>query len=376
MNKHLHIVCLQVPYPPDYGGVIDLFWKLKYLKEQGVSIQLHCFDDDRGAQPELKKYCEAIHYYPRIKGFRSVSLSVPYIVNSRRSSQLLQNLQKDNHPILLEGIHCSFLLSADKLKNRTVVLRLHNNESDYYRQLANNSSNGFRKWYYRIESRLLQKYEPGGIRKATVALSVSQQETVSFNRNGLNNVHYLPVFVPWTSVENLTGKGVYCLYQGNLSVAENERAAIWIINNVFHNINIPLIIAGKNPSGTLKNLINQYPHIQLLENPDSGKMHDLISNAQMNILPSFSETGIKFKLLHALFVGRFCLTNQAMVAGTGLEKACIIADKPAHIVEKITEYMQKDFDDVAQQERQTLLQNFYNNEETTQKLLNWIFGNH
>ena len=48
MNKHLHIVSFDVPYPPDYGGAIDVYYKLKALHEEGIKIYLHCFEYGRG----------------------------------------------------------------------------------------------------------------------------------------------------------------------------------------------------------------------------------------------------------------------------------------------------------------------------------------
>jgi len=35
LEKHLHIVSFDVPYPPDYGGVIPIFALLRKLKEEG-----------------------------------------------------------------------------------------------------------------------------------------------------------------------------------------------------------------------------------------------------------------------------------------------------------------------------------------------------
>ena len=37
MNKYLNIVSLNVPYPPNYGGVIDIYYKIKALKAVGVN---------------------------------------------------------------------------------------------------------------------------------------------------------------------------------------------------------------------------------------------------------------------------------------------------------------------------------------------------
>ncbi|MEI7802398.1 MAG: mannosyltransferase, partial [Bacteroidota bacterium] len=44
MTNQLHIISFNVPYPPDYGGVIDVYYKIKALKEAGVKIHLHCYE--------------------------------------------------------------------------------------------------------------------------------------------------------------------------------------------------------------------------------------------------------------------------------------------------------------------------------------------
>ena len=46
-NKHLHIISFDVPYPANYGGVIDVFYKIKALHAKCVKIHLHCFEYGR-----------------------------------------------------------------------------------------------------------------------------------------------------------------------------------------------------------------------------------------------------------------------------------------------------------------------------------------
>lgn len=41
LDKHLNIVAFDNPYPPTYGGVIDVYYKLKSLAETGLKIHLH-----------------------------------------------------------------------------------------------------------------------------------------------------------------------------------------------------------------------------------------------------------------------------------------------------------------------------------------------
>src|SRR5437764_5791395 len=103
-EKHLHIVTHNVPWPVDFGGLIDLFYKIKILHQLGVKTHLHCFTQGRPEQPELNKYCESVQYYQREKKISRFSFSLPFIVNSRNCKALIDDLQKDDYPVLLVGI--------------------------------------------------------------------------------------------------------------------------------------------------------------------------------------------------------------------------------------------------------------------------------
>src|SRR5690349_17100190 len=127
-ERRLHIITHDVPWPADYGGVVDLFYKIKALHELGVRIYLHCFVNKRPPQEKLEKYCEKVYYYKRKAGITGFSFRLPYTVNSRKNAELIRNLNKDEYPVLLEGVHCSYYLHTGKLANRKVLLRLHNAE--------------------------------------------------------------------------------------------------------------------------------------------------------------------------------------------------------------------------------------------------------
>jgi hypothetical protein len=315
-----------VPYPADYGGVIDVFFRIKALHEIGVKIHLHCFEYGRVEKTELNKYCFEVNYYKRDRGLRGFSFSLPYIVKSRANKNLLQNLLKDVHPVLLEGIHCTYFLFTGQLKNKKVFVRLHNVEFEYYNQLAKNENSFFKKIYFQTESQLLKKYEKSIADKATL-LAITQKDVDTYkNIFGATDIKYLPVFLPYHSVACKEGKGNYCLFHGNLSIADNAKAVIWLCENVFNELEIPLIIAGKNPSEKLTGIVAHYKNISLIANPSDAQMNDLICNAQINILPSFNSTGIKIKLLNALFKGRYCIVNNATIDGTGLGSLCHIAE--------------------------------------------------
>ena len=373
MDRHLHSVCLETPFPADYGGVVDLFYKIKSLHQLGVKIHLHCFTKDRKPQEELNKYCETVHYYPRKKNNRSFSFSLPFIVKSRVNEELISNLQKDRYPVFMEGIHCTYYLKTGQLNNRKVIVRLHNAEFAYYRQLAKHETNLFKKLYYLHESRLLKKYEKALAQQATF-LAVSKQDTdLYYQVFKAANVHYLPVFLPYTLAVGKEGKGCFCLYHGNLAINENEEAATWLLQHVFSKLKLPFVIAGKDPSKKLQQLAHDHQHTCLVANPTDKEMQDMICKAHVHVLPSLNSTGIKLKLLNAMFNGRHCLVNKAGVEGSGLENFCHIATDPVSFQQQIEALYQQTFTEQEKQQRQGLLQTLYNNEANARQLMTFLW---
>lgn len=369
MDKHLHIVTLDVPYPADYGGAIEQFYKIKWLHKLGAKIHLHCFTKNRPEAEELNKYCASVIYYPRITGLKGFSFFNPYIVFSRSSPALLANLQKDNYPILFEGIHTTFLLQTNLLKGRKIFVRLHNCEFRYYAQLAKHEKKFFNRLYYKYESFLLKKYERRIAKRCSLlAISESDKETFITELKA-KDIQFIPAFAGWEQVTSQEGKGCYCLYQGNLSINENEQAATWLIKNVFNHSKIPLLIAGKSPSAALEKLVHSNEHTCIVANPGEQEMQDMIAKAQVNILPSFNNTGIKLKLLNALYTGRHCIVNKEAVDGSGLEQLCTIAAGKNDFKKQVEELYSKPFCEEEIHKRKALLAGLNNNELNAKKIM-------
>ncbi|HUZ59001.1 MAG TPA: glycosyltransferase family 4 protein [Hanamia sp.] len=338
----------------------------------GIKIYLHCFEYGRGKQPELNKYCEKVYYYKRETLTAGIPLRLPYIVSSRINPQLIKNILKDNYPVLLEGIHCTYYLYHGELSNRKVLVRLHNVEYEYYGQLAKSTNNFYKKVYFTLESRLLIKYEKIISVKAKF-IAVNEKDKLTYQKVfSAADIEFLPVFVPFNKVNSKIGNGKFCLYHGNLSVAENEKAVFWLLEKIFHGLDITFIIAGKNPSSSIRKEISKYKKVQLIENPSQIEMEELIINAQIHLLPSFNTTGIKIKLLNALFNGRFIITNATSLNGTGLETLCCIAESPSEYIQKIKELFEVPFNENEIKKREIILKDLYNNEKNARQLIKWL----
>jgi len=372
-NKELHIVCLDVPYPVNYGGVVEMFFKLKALHQKGIKIHLHCFEYGRGEQEILNQYCKSVHYYHRNEGPNGFSFTVPYIVASRNNPELWNRLQKDNLPVILEGIHSTYGLYNNTLNDRKVILRLHNVEHEYYKQLAKWERSLVKKTYYHHESRLLEKYEKQIANSCMILTLTEKDRQVYKSKFNAGHISHLPVFTEDQQVQTQNGSGNYVLYHGNLSVAENEKAAIWLLEKIFSDLDVPLVIAGKNPSEKLIKLSHKQSNTCIIVNPDENEMNDLIAKAHLHVLPSFTDSGIKFKLINALYKGRHVIVNEAMVNGTGLETLCHIADNPKLLKYQIYRLYQTPFTDEHGKEREKVLSRIFNNEKNADRIISLLF---
>ncbi len=370
METVLQLVAFNIPYPADYGGVIDIFYKIKALSECGVSIYLHCFEYNRPQTKELEKYCAKVFYYPRKSGIRYQLSVKPYIVVTRNNNQLISNLSSNKAPILFEGLHTCFFLNHESLKEHTRLVRTHNIEHEYYLNLSKVEPNIFKKLFFRIEACKLKRYEKV-LKNASQLLAISPNDNLYFDRKfGTSN--FIPAFHPFSEITSKTGKGEYILFHGNLSVAENIQAVNYLAQHVFPEIKQKVIVVGKDPSTNLSKKLLSCPNVQLVTNPESDQMHDLITNAHICLLPTFQDTGLKLKLLASLFSGRFCVANAPMIHKTGLEHLCHLADTPNEMILKINQLFGQDFTIEEIEKRKLILEDAFSNQHNALKILQII----
>ncbi len=366
-SKKIHVVSFNIPYPPNYGGIIDVYYKLKHLHNAGYSIILHCYEYNREPADELMDICSEVYYYTRhLKPIYFLSFQ-PFIVKTRKNKQLTENLAKDDYPILLEGLHCTSFLNERILKGRRIFVRAHNIEHKYYQNLFLSEKSVSKLLFYLFESIKL-KFHENILNKATKILALSPSDYKHFKSNYNNKASLIFPFHANDKVEIKTGKGEYILFHGNLAVEENSRAILHLLKHVIVYQPYKMIVAGNTPTEEVEREISKLRNVSLEKNTTDERMNELIQNAHINLLYTFQATGMKLKLLNALFMGRFCLVNDLMVKNTGLEKCCEIANSSEEIIFEINTLMSKVFSDDMIQFRKKYLHH-YSNQKSVEKLI-------
>lgn len=343
MKPKIHIVSFDVPYPADYGGVIDVYHRCKALTDFGYEVHLHCFEYGRGKPNELQEVAHKVYFYTRKSNFSSLFSKSPAIVESRYSELLISNLKSTPAPIILEGQHTTGILPQLKNYKHPILIRSHNVEHDYYRELAKIETSAFKKVFFKREARLLQRQEILHTEVEKV-LTVSHKDTDYFNSK-FGNAYFLPV-------ANSLSKGnrkefstkPYILIHGNMSVKENQHSVEQAIKDLKSKHDFELIVAGKNPPQELTDLVNSTSKSTIIPSPSDEILHQLIAEASANLLITNQSTGIKHKLINALANGGHLIANDKMVEGTGLSQFCTIANSDQEIVEAIKQAIATEVD--------------------------------
>ncbi len=353
-HKHLNIVAYDVPSPPDYGGVIDIYYMVKALADLGVRINLHCFmDRNKAYSEELYAICENVYYYKRESVVSNFS-SIPHIVNSRRSDNLIFNLLQNEYPILFEGIHSCYYLDAPELEERKKLVRIQDVEHEYYYNLYKISRRFIHKHYLYMESVRLKKYEKI-FAHADILITLSNKDKEYYEKLfPEKEIINIPPFSGFNTIDIKEGMGSYALFHSNLTETDNKKAAIFLINDIIKDTKVPFIVAGKNPDSELKHLCKDRK-IKILANPTDERLDELIRNAQVNIMVSFMPCGSKIKMYPALYHGRHCIVNTNMVKGSSFAELCHVSDSEDVLRYQLLQLMQKPFTEEEIEKRRQVL---------------------
>lgn len=373
MANFLHIIAFDIPYPPNYGGAIDVFFRIKALSENGIKVILHCFEYNRKQPYELDKLCYKVYYYKRKSNLLSHFSYLPYTVFSRRNKTLLANLKLDNYPILFEGLMSCYYLNSKELTGRFKVYREANIEHQYYHELYKATQFSTSKLYYLAESIKFRFFERN-LHKVQLILAISEVDTNYYASKFKDvEVDFVPCFHSNHAISIRNEVGDYLLYHGNLSVPENEKSAIYLCQHVFSKLSYKCVITGMNPTDKLIRCCSELQNVTLIANPTDEQLKKLICDAQVNLLVTFQSTGLKIKLLNTLFAGKHVVVNNKMLVGSGLNVLCEEANTAENQIELCKKLMNLPFTTSDIEKREAFLMPHFSNNYLSEKIIQLLY---
>jgi len=334
----IQVVSFDWPWPANYGGVVDVYYRIESLLDQGIGVDLIVVSQHAQPGPVPVHWAARsfkLFSFSRL-GWRSMLSPKPYIVSSRAVAPLLPKLASGPPIILFEGIHSTAFLGHPRLSQHEQWVRVHNQEAAYYEELVTTTDSTLEKMYFREEARRLHKFEARVLAEADLLLPISQRDAGFCKAHAHNRVMVHRAYTSVKEVKIKKGRGEFVLFHAGLHVHDNELSAIKLAKRISARPEINCIIAGKSPSEHLKAALSVFPNVKLIANPSMDEMHELIANAQIILLHANHQAGFKVKMLESLARGRWVLANTKIVHGApGLQQGVSVIDDPNVWIEEV-----------------------------------------
>lgn len=368
----IHIVCLDNPSPPIYGGAIDMYYKILALSRAGFRPILHIFHKGgkKIVDEKLRACSAAVFFYRREEYVHHLFGNIPYFIRSRPVKVLAQRIRVAPAPILIEGVHCGELLLTENLGDLPVILRAHNYETGYYFELAVNEDNWLRKYYYINEAQKLKRYEPIAWKKADFVASISKEETYRIEESQ-PATEWVPAFISenFPPIKPVISQEPAILFHGNFDVRENRLAGEWLMQVILPRLtpSYELWLAGKDVPSHWK----ESTRVKIFHNPEN--MSELVRKAGLVVVPIRQRSGVKLKYLESLNYNLRVLSSGEAVVGTGLERDAVIFEGIRDTVDKIERAFRGEYD-MTFQNLQRTFRKLYDNDANALKLKNVLLS--
>jgi polysaccharide biosynthesis protein PslH len=350
------------PYPAHFGGAYDVLERVKGLHSLGYEVDLVCtykVMPNAEQQQYLQHYVNQIFVLPRKNKVIHLFSFIPLQVLSRMSLKYVSLNQKYDVAIL-ESESVGMIMKNKSFNAQKVCVRVHNNESKYFFQLALSTSKVLDKLYYFSESLKFNWYSKQIFKKTHRLWFISSKELQECLRNEVltSKAIYLPTSTPnifhKQPIDNST-----VLFVGALFMPNNRKALKWYLQKVhpfmLKEEKYKLIIVGSTGAidekviqSELESFENVEVHLNQLDLQPFYKQSSIFIN------PMFFGTGVKLKSVNAIQNGLVLISTDIGSEGIGLNNDSMYLK--ANTAEEFISTLQKVFR-MSNENRQELVSN-------------------
>lgn len=214
-----------------------------------------------------------------------------------------------------------FVVKEAKKNNLPVIVRMHNVERDYFRNLYTMK----RDLLSKIQELVYGYNERKCVEKSDAILAITDADYTRilelYGAEFSPKIAVNPVCISDESSDlNDEKKGF--LITGSLWYGPNADGALWVLKDVwpfFDKLNIPLVIAGSNPNPEIIKASKPFKNVWIVENPSDMSVY--FSRAKYYIAPIFSGTGMKVKVAEAMMYGLPIVASEHALIGYQVNEA-------------------------------------------------------
>ncbi|MFP5231718.1 MAG: glycosyltransferase family 4 protein [Acidobacteriota bacterium] len=339
--KRLLVVANDFPYPPTHGAAVDMWNRILILREMGFQVDLLATVREapvNDAVDAVRERVGTLWTTPRRAGLRSLLSVQPFQVRSRSGLREVEIAQPYD-AVLLEAEYVAPFLDNPAAKGAKLILRVHNEQVGYFRDLADGAASWLKKLYYLSESLKFRPFTRKIAQRCDLLWFISDSEREDHVRRFPQDARksfFLPTHVNPSDLHPFSGAGKKALFIGSLTISHNTDSVEWYIANVHPRLNdVPdyaFQIAGRTAGGSvagLRNLVQRTAGAALEENPET--LDGLYREAAVFVNPVIRGAGVKIKVVQAIQAGVPVVSTSMGIEGTGfLDRVhVLVGDSPS-----------------------------------------------
>ena len=171
----------------------------------------------------------------RRRALRSLLSFLPFQVPQPHGSAGSIQLDQPYGAIVLESEYVAAFLKNPAARHAKLILRLHNEQVGYFRDLAEGAKSWFKKLYYYSESLKFRFFSPRVIRKCELLWFISdseRQKHVGNHPQHKSKSYFVPTQVNPKTLRPFVAGGRTVLFIGTLTITHNTDAVAWFIEKV------------------------------------------------------------------------------------------------------------------------------------------------
>ncbi len=361
------ILSSKFPYPLKDGGAIATFQTFFGLRKFAKNVHILSFntskhfvnenDIDKNFFP-VNSFSLVYHNTDTsiIKALKNLLFSnKPYILERFKSAnyndKLISLLNNNEFDIVqIEGLYMlQYIETVRKYSKAKIAYRSHNIEHKIWEHLSIQSSNVFKKIYFKMLSNRILQYEKFCIDKYDLLLPISEIDADYYkNLHCKKPIHIVPTGFDFDNL-SLSYKKTdkhKLFYIGSLEWLPNQEAILWFIDNCWSllkqkNNRIELYVAGRNaPSSLIKKLLQA--NIKFVGEVESSV--EFMQDKAIMIVPLLSGSGMRIKIIEAFVNSKAVVASKTAVVGIKAidNKHIMIAENTDKFINSILELINND----------------------------------
>lgn len=345
----------RVPFPQNNGGAIAMFNMVKEYAEQNFEVHILSMNTSKHFVPE-RKIQSVFDSYAKVE--------LVYVDNRVTFKGLLLNLLSQNSYMLTRFVSDDYNSKLKELLNNTiydivhldalssmlyietikkysqakVFYRAQNIESQIWNRIAIRTNNLVKKFYLKIQTSRLEKFEWNAVKKADLILPISLSDEEAFRKNTDVSVVLLPVCIPVSLEYSDKLDTTDIFFIGAMDWAPNAEGIEWFLKRIWPSVSkeletLKLYIAGSKTPDWLLGLKSEtiFPVGEVVDAKQFMLEHGIM------VAPILTGSGIRIKIMEAMALGKVVIATTIAAEGLGATDGLniLIADSADRFIEKL-----------------------------------------